>query len=145
MFFLHNKTHLALKYITRYRFSWQAPGCMKLLCVYLQCRESASKVPHQSASEEIYWFCKWKKKILNLKMLHRASSSTDKEAITVKYFNTKHKIQLTWWLRRSTVPGVVRRSSVRCRSAPSPWLLPAPPPPAAGQTSLKHTHTHTVQ
>lgn len=24
----------------------------------LQCRESASKAPHQSASEGIYWFCR---------------------------------------------------------------------------------------
>lgn len=30
-------------------------------CKYLQYKESASKVPHQSALEAIYWFCPWKK------------------------------------------------------------------------------------
>lgn len=48
---------------------------------------------------------------------------------------------LTWWSRRNTAPGVFQRSSARCRSDPSPWRLPAPPPPGAGRTSLKHTET----
>lgn len=50
----------------------------------------------------------------------------------------------TWWSQRSTVPGVFQRSSGRCRSDPSPWLLPAPPPPGAGQTGL-NDRTHIVK
>lgn len=48
----------------------------------------------------------------------------------------------TWWSLRSTVPGVFQLSSGRCRSDPSPWLLPVPQPPAGGQKRLKQTNQH---
>lgn len=49
---------------------------------------------------------------------------------------------LTWWWFGRSEPVCAQRSSVPCRSVPSLWPLPTPPPPSACRLYLWSEHTH---
>lgn len=49
---------------------------------------------------------------------------------------------LTWWWFGRSEPVCARHSSVLCRSVPSLWPLPTPPPPSACRLYLCSEHTN---
>lgn len=49
---------------------------------------------------------------------------------------------LTWWWFEKSEPVYARRSSAPCRSVPSQWPLPTPPPPSACRLYLWSDVTH---
>lgn len=119
--------------------AWAAAG-REDATQYVRCRGSASRAPRQSASEGIYWFCRQVEKNILFKVKCSTSSFKNNNNMCLKItwvtMMCVSRQTLTWWWQRSTGPGVSRRSSGPCRSDPSPWPLPGPPPLVVGLTRL---------